>query len=71
MLNALAGISWVTEKGDFTADLQRMGEIYCKVCCTRSTNANDSNFKKIQTVQNAALRMAMGAHKMASIEHLH
>ena len=36
-----------------------------------STNASDSSFKKIQTVQNAALRTANGAHKMASINHLH
>ena len=35
-----------------------------------STNASDSSFKKIQTAQNAALRTATGAHKMASIDHL-
>ena len=34
-----------------------------------STNASDSSFKKIQTAQNAALRTATGAHKMASIDH--
>ena len=32
-----------------------------------STNTSDS----IQTAQNAALRTATGAHKMASIDHLH
>ena len=36
-----------------------------------STNASDSCFKKIQTAQNAAFRTATGAHKMASIDHLH
>ena len=36
-----------------------------------STNASDSSFKKIQTAQNADLRTATGAHKMASIDHLH
>ena len=35
-----------------------------------STNASDSRFKKIQTAQNAALRTATGARKMASIDHL-
>ena len=35
------------------------------------SNASDSSFKKIQTAQNAALRTATGAHKMASIDHLH
>ena len=36
-----------------------------------STNASDSSFKKIQTAQNAALKTATGAHKMANIDHLH
>ena len=36
-----------------------------------STNASDSSFRKIQTAQNAAFRTATGAHKMASIDHLH
>ena len=36
-----------------------------------STKASDSSFKKIQTVQNVSLRTATGAHKMASIDHLH
>ena len=35
-----------------------------------STNASDSNFRKIQTAQNTAMRTAAGAHKMASIDHL-
>ena len=32
---------------------------------------SDSSYKKIQTAQNAALRTATGAHKMASIDYLH
>ena len=36
-----------------------------------STNASDLSFKKIQTAQNAALRTATRAHKMASIDHIH
>ena len=31
----------------------------------------DSSFKKIQTAQNAASRTETGAHKMASIDHIH
>ena len=70
MLKALAGTSWGQE--ETTADLQRNGEIYRKLCSTSlSTNASDSSFKKIQTVQDAALRKETGAHKMASIDHLH
>ena len=36
-----------------------------------NTNASDSNFKKIQTAQNVALRMATEAHKIATIYHPH
>ena len=56
-----------TRYGDFTADLQHIGEIYRKLC---STNASDSSFKKIQTAQNTTLRTVTGAHKMVSIDHL-
>ena len=59
-----------TEEGYFTADLQRIGEIYRKLC-SWSTNASTSSFKKIQKAQNAALRTATADHKMASIDHLH
>ena len=34
-------------------------------------DALNSSVKKKQTAQNGALRMATGAHKMASIDHLH
>ena len=61
LLKALAGSSWGQEK-ETTAGLQRK---------LWSTNASDSSFKKIETEQNAALRTATGAHKMASIDHLH
>ena len=36
-----------------------------------ATNASDSNFKKMQTAHNAALRTAPGAPRMTSIDHLH
>ena len=60
-------IMW-TGEGYFTADLQHIGEIYRKLW---STNTSDSSFKKIETVQNTALRTATGTHKIASIDHLH
>ena len=67
MLKVLAGSSWGQEK-ESTADLQHIGKTYHKLC---STNASNSSYKKIQTTQNAALRTETGAHKMASIDHLH
>ncbi|KAF2344177.1 Reverse transcriptase domain [Trinorchestia longiramus] len=34
-------------------------------------NASPSSIAKLQTIQNAALRIASGSHKMASASHLH
>ena len=65
MLKALAGSSWGQDK-ETTADLQCIEEIYRKLCST-----SDLSFKKIQTAQNVDLRKVTGAHKMASIDHLH
>ena len=36
-----------------------------------STNESYSDFKKIQTAQNAAQRTITWAHKMTSMDHLH
>ena len=34
VLKVLAGLSLGTRQGDVTADLQHIGEIDCKLCCT-------------------------------------
>ena len=60
MLKALAESSW-GQDNEITADLQHIGEIYGKLCCT---SLEHQSFKKIQTAQNAALRTAPGAYKM-------
>ena len=69
MLKALPGSSWGQDKDTllltYTA-LQKSIASYAAPIW--STNASGSSFKKIQ---NAALRMATGAHKMASIYHPH
>ena len=36
-----------------------------------SPNLHDTNYRKIQYIQNEALRIATGCHKMSSIDHLH
>ena len=72
MLKALAGSSWGQDKETLLMTYNALGKSianYAAPVC--STNASDSSFKKIQTAQNAALRTATGAHKMASIDHLH
>ena len=72
MLKALAGSSWGQEKETLLMTYNALGKSIASYATpVWSTNASDSSFKKIQTAQNAALRTVTGAHKMASIDHLH
>ena len=72
MLNALAGSSWGQDKETLLMTCNALGKSIANYAApVWSTNASDSSFKKIQTAQNAALRMATGANNMASIDHLH
>ena len=69
MLRALAGSSWGQDKETVLMTYSALGKSIANYAApVWSTNASDSSFKKIQ---NAALRTATGAHKMASIDHLH
>ena len=70
MLKALAGSSWRQEKETLLLTYNALGKSIV-IYAVWSTNASDSIFKKIQTVHNADLSTATGAHKMASIDHLH
>ena len=72
MMKALAGSSWGQDKETLLMTYNALGKSIANYAApVWSTNASDSSFKKIQTAQNAALRTATGAHKMASIDHLH
>ena len=72
MLKALAWSSWEQEKDTLLLTYNALGKSIASYAApVWSTNASDSSFKKIQTVQNAALRTATWAHKMTSIDHLH
>ena len=72
MLKALAGLSWGQEKETLLMTYNALGKSIASYATpVWSTNASGSSFKKIQTAQNAALRTVTGAHKMASIDHLH
>ena len=64
-LKALAGSSWGQYKETLLMTYNVLGKSIVNYA------ASNSSFKKIQTAQNAALRTATGAHKMASIDHLH
>ena len=72
MLKALAGSSWGHDKETLLMTYKALGKSIANYAApVWSTNTSDSSFKKRQTVQNAALRTAPGAHKMTSIDHLH
>ena len=72
MLKALVGSSWGQDKETLLMTYNALGKSIANYAApVWSTNVSDSSFKKIQTAQNAALRTATGAHKMASIGHLH
>ena len=72
MLKTLAGSSWGQDKETLLLTYNALGKYIASYAApVWSTNASDPSFKKIQTAQNAALRTATGAHKMASIYHLH
>ena len=72
MLIALAGSPWGQDKETLLLTYNALEKTFASYAAPDwSTNASDSSFKKIQTAQNAALRTATGAHKMASIDRLH
>ena len=72
MLKALTGSSWGHDKDTLLWTYNALGKSIASYAApVWSTNASDSSFKKIQTAQNAALRTATGAQKIASIDQLH
>ena len=69
MLKALARLSWGQNKETLLLTYNALGKYIASYATpVWSTNASDSSFKKIHKAQNAALRTATGAHKMASID---
>ena len=72
MLNLLAGSSWGQDNDTLWLTCNALWKSIANYSATIwITNASEPSLKKIQTVQNAALRAVTGAHKMASIDHLH
>ena len=68
ILNALAVSSWGQDKDTLLLTYNSLGKYIASYAAPIwSTNTSDSSFKKVQTAQNAALRMATVDHKMASI----
>ena len=72
MLKALSGSSWGQDNETLLLTYNALGKSIASYASpVWSTNASDSSFKKRHTAQNATLRTATRAHKMASIDHLH
>jgi hypothetical protein len=72
VLKALSGSTWGQDKETlvmtYKATSRSVGEYAVPIW---GTIASDSSWKKIQTAENEALRIATGCHLMADSDHLH
>ena len=72
IIKALAGTSWgqdpesllITYKALIRTKLDYAAPVW-------STNAKPSSVKRLQSIQNAGLRLVTGSHKLASESHVH
>ena len=72
VLKALAGTSWGQQKETLLMTYKAIGSSIANYAApVWSPNASSTSLKKIQTAQNAALRVVTGAHLMSNIDHLH
>jgi hypothetical protein len=72
ILKALAGSTWGQQKETLLLTYKAINQSVSDYAASvYSLNASRTNVKKIQTAQNDGLRIATGAHRMASIDHLH
>ncbi|KAF2350571.1 Reverse transcriptase domain [Trinorchestia longiramus] len=72
ILKALAGSSWGQQKETITLTYKALiNSIVTYAAPIWFSNASPSPIAKLQTIQNAALRIASGSHKMASASYLH
>jgi hypothetical protein len=72
VLKALSGSDWGQQKETLLATYNGIGRSVLNYGCPIwAPNLSKTNMNKLQVAQNAGLRVATGAHKMASISHLH
>ncbi|KAF2359541.1 hypothetical protein FHG87_009713, partial [Trinorchestia longiramus] len=72
ILKALAGSSWGQQKETIILTYKALiNSIVTYTAPIWFPNASPSSIAKLQTIQNTALRIASGSHKMASTSHLH
>ena len=67
-----AGTSWVQQKEILLMTYKAVGRSIINYAThVWSTNLRDINYRNIQYIQNEALRIATGCHKIFSVDHLH
>ena len=72
ILKALAGTNWGKEKEVLTNTYKAIGQSTLNYCAPIWTpSISNTNWNKLQTSQNSALRIATGCHLMSDIDHLH
>ena len=72
ILRSLTGTSWGQSKETILSTYKTIGRSVANYGApVWSPNLSDTNFKKIQTAQNSALRTATGCLKITPIPHLH
>ena len=72
IMKALAGTTWGQSKETLLLTFKTLIQPVINYAApTWFPNAKPSSISKLQAVQNAALRIATGCHKMSSIQHLH
>ena len=72
VMKSIAGSTWGKDKETLTTTYKAIGRpvvnyaapIYTPQLC-------NINWKKLQTVENASLRIITGCHKMSNVDHLH
>ena len=72
LLKALTGTTWGQQKETLVATYKALiDSIFSYAAPIWFPNASPSSITKLQTIQNAALRIATGCPMMASADHLH
>ena len=72
VLKSLAGSTWGQQKETLLITYKALiKSLLSYAAPVWFPNSSPSSIGKLQTIQNSALRIATGSHKMASVSHLH
>ena len=72
VLKALAGSTWGCDKETLLTTYHAIGRSILSYCCPVLTpSPKDTNWSRLQRLQNHALRITTGCHEMADVAELH